>query len=329
MTKNPGSTEEILSATLDRLHDLYRENRIRQGKTWKIAIKPRWNAVAGSRDECGLAINCAGIGCIYGTEGEQRLLNAKSHLGTPLFDLAETGIAAEDPLTRSMGIAALSALSQKFLGCRGIRNRGFLSQCWKTGDEFIRNYPAISHVINLDDTVAVAGYGGQVIPLHNWCRRLHVVHLNLPETFESVVIDKESTNLPTNIEWHPDGSEELVIGRADVVLLSTSTLVDNSFSRLMAAAKNARLIGIYGLGSSLVPDAFFERGIDLFSSFRITEPGPFIVGMENDYDMESSMKAAQKQYLMMRPEADIGSSPITAFLRHADLSGDGKGMPAR
>jgi uncharacterized protein (DUF4213/DUF364 family) len=314
-----GFVDDVLSATLEQLHDLYRENHVRQGRLLRIGIKPRWNAVIGARNECGLAINSAGVGSIYGKQGEPDLRTLRSFIGTPLFDIAEWGILSQEPLKRSIGIACMSALSQRFLGCNGIRKRGFISQCWKAGEEFVQDFPAISHIINLDETVAVVGYGSQIPPLNTWCRKLHVLDVRPPETFESVIIDKECVSLPTAIEYHPPHDTTNILGTADVVLLSTSTLVDNSFELYVDAAKNARLIGIFGLGSSLIPDAFFERGVDFFSSFRIIDPISFATALETDYDMEYSMKNSQKQYLMMRPDANFGDSPVTAFLRHADI----------
>ncbi|MFA6363691.1 Rossmann-like domain-containing protein [Methanoregula sp.] len=324
MAKLTRHGDAILNATLDRLHELYRENHVRQGKLTSIAIKPRWIAITSSHNECGIATNCVGINTMYGTEGQKAITNLHSCIGKPLFDLAKTGIESQDLHKRALGIAALSALSQKFLGCNGIRKRGYLSECWKASDEFVQDYPAISHIVNLDDIVAIAGYGSQISSLHAWCRELHVINLRFPETFETVTIDKENSTMPGNIVCHTQPESEKILGNADVVLLSTSTLVDNSFSRLLHAAKNARLVGIYGVGASLIPDAFFDEGVDLFSSFRIVDPVAFCVGMKNDNDMDYSMMNAQKQYLMMRPQADIRDSPIAAFLRH---SGTGEEKP--
>ncbi|MEN6397267.1 MAG: DUF364 domain-containing protein [Methanoregula sp.] len=320
MVKLMQSRNTVLSATLDQLHELYRKNRVRQGKLTSITIKPRWVAIHSSHNECGIATNFIGTNSFYGNDEENTITYLNSCIGKPLFDLAKMGIASQDLLKRAIGIAALSALSQKFLGCNGIRKRGYLSECWKTNDEFVQDYPAISHIVNLDDIVAVVGYGSQISSLHSWCRELHILSLRFPETFESVTIDEENSTLPENIVYHTQSESETVLSSADVVFISTSTLVDNSFSHFLHAAKNARLIGLYGVGASLIPDAFFDEGVDLFSSFRIVDPVSFCTGMKNDYDMECSMKNTQKQYLMMRPQADIRDSPITAFLRHSHIT---------
>jgi len=321
MPATNGSGNDVLSATLRRLYALYRENRKHPGTLLRIGIKPRWNAVIGSRDECGIATNSIDINTFYGRSGEPAIRALRTLIGKPLFTLAEEGILSDDPLERSIGIACMSALSQKFLGCNGIRRRGYLSQCWKTGDEFVQDFPVFSRVITPDQTVAVVGYGRQIAPVHAWCRKLHIIQVNPLETLESVLIDDECNDLPSAIEYHTPDESERVLGAADVVLMSTSTLVDNTFEQHIRSAKNARLIGMYGIGSSLIPDAFFERGVDMFSSFRIINPLSFNNAMENDYDMEHSMNITQKQYLMMRPDADFGCSPLEVILRHTAAPG--------
>ena len=69
---------------------------------------------------------------------------------------------------------------------------------------------------------------------------------------------------------------------------------------------NARLVGLYGPGGSLIPDEFFNRDIDFITSFHITDPVRFSDDMINDHDMEFSIRTTQKQYMFMRPLAKTG-----------------------
>lgn len=296
------SVNDVLSATLSRLHELHHENRLPKGRLHRISIKTRWNAITSDKNECGLAINRTGVDTFYGTHGKKAIRTLRTRIGKPLFDCAEWGILSTDPLERSIGIACLSALSQKFLSCSGVRKRGYISQCWKTNEDFVKDFPPVSRIIHPEEIVAVVGNGCQIIPLHNKCRKLQVISLAPGETFESVVIDKESVGIPAAIEYYAPNDSEKILGAADIVFLNTATLVDNSFEKYINEAKNARLIGMYGLGTSLIPDAFFERGIGMFSSFRIIDSTSFATAMKNEYDMECSMKIAQKEYLMMRQD---------------------------
>ena len=88
----------------------------------------------------------------------------------------------------------------------------------------------------------------------------------------------------------------------------------------MKFTNNARLVGMYGPGGSLIPDAFFERDIDFITSFHIADPARFSDDMINDHDMESSVRASQKQYMFMRPLAKTKGTPILKMLRQADRS---------
>jgi hypothetical protein len=69
---------------------------------------------------------------------------------------------------------------------------------------------------------------------------------------------------------------------------------------------NARLIGLCGLSGSLIPDAFFDQGVDFISSFRISDPCGFIDAMTNEHTMDYSFITGQKQYLMMNPSTTDG-----------------------
>jgi uncharacterized protein (DUF4213/DUF364 family) len=44
---------------------------------------------------------------------------------------------------------------------------------------------------------------------------------------------------------------------AYVVIMTASTLVNSTFGELMDYTGNARLVGLYSLGGSLIPDDFF------------------------------------------------------------------------
>jgi uncharacterized protein (DUF4213/DUF364 family) len=73
---------------------------------------------------------------------------------------------------------------------------------------------------------------------------------------------------------------------ADVVIITASTLVNNTFEDLLDFTGNARLVGLYGPGASLIPDEFFDRNIDFITSFQITDPVRFSDDMINDHDMD-------------------------------------------
>jgi len=309
--KNRRARKTTLELTLEWLQNLYEESQVRPGRLIRLAIKPRWNTLLGSNNECGIAAKFTGI--------EDRTENIKflNLIGKPLFEIADWGIHATDLQERSLGIAAMNALSQQFLGSSSIRNRGFLAQCWMPGDKLVRQYPTISRLVTKNDTVAVIGYGNEVRSLRSRCRALHVTDIRPQETFETVIIDTTIRYGPRDIIVHAEKENEKVLGVADVVFITASTLVNGTFENLIKYTGKARLVGLYGFGGSLIPDAFFERGIDFITSFRITDPVRFSDDMINDHDMHNSIRTTQKQFMFMRPLAETQGTPIKKMLRQA------------
>jgi uncharacterized protein (DUF4213/DUF364 family) len=262
-----------------------------------------------------MAANFTGI---PGT-GRDRTENIKflNLIGKSLFEVADQGIHSTDPQERSVGIAAINALSQQYLGSSSIRNRGFLAQCWIPGDKLVQQYPTISRLVTKNDTVAVIGYGNEVRSLRGRCRELHVIDIRPQETFETVIIDKTIIYGPKTVIVHTGKDNERVLNAADVVFITASTLVNSTFENLIKCTGKARLVGLYGFGGSLIPDAFFERGIDFITSFRITDPVRFSDDMINDHDMDYSIRTTQTQFMFMRPLAETKGTPIRKMLRQA------------
>lgn len=139
MRKNRRIQKNILELTLERLRKLCKESPVRPGTLVRLGIKPWWTTVQGSNNECGMAANFSDTHA----EKEDRTDYRKflRLIGKPLFEIAEWGIHATDHRERSVGVAALSSLSQQFLGCSSVRDRGFLAQCWMNGDKLVRQLP--------------------------------------------------------------------------------------------------------------------------------------------------------------------------------------------
>ncbi len=238
-------------------------------------------------------------------------------IGKPLFEIADWGIHSTDLQERSLGIAAINALSQQYLGSSSIRNRGFLAQCWIPGDKLVQQYPTISRLVTKNDIVAVIGYGNEVRSLRGRCRELHVIDIRPQETFETVIIDKTIMYGPKAIIVHSGKDNERVLNVADVVFITASTLVNGTFENLIKCTGKARLVGLYGFGGSLIPDAFFERGIDFITSFRITDPVRFSDDMINDHDMDYSIRTTQTAVHVHASAGRNQGTPIRKMLRKA------------
>jgi uncharacterized protein (DUF4213/DUF364 family) len=260
--------------------------------------------ITGSENECGIASNVTGSMPAGDTpSGSREIEQVRKMIDRPLFEVAATGINSDNLLVRSLGIAALSALSQQFLSCSLVRKRGYLSECWKATDPFILQYPVLSRLVTLDDVVVVIGHGAEIRDLRGKCRELHVMDARLPDRFSTLLIDASVNYGPADLVIHRGKQDTEILRRADVILLNASALIDGTFEDLIQNSVNARLVGLCGLSGSLIPDAFLDQGVDFISSFRIIDPCGFIDAMTNEHNMDYSFITGQKQYLMMNPSS--------------------------
>jgi uncharacterized protein (DUF4213/DUF364 family) len=313
--KNRRIPKNILELTLERLQKLYEESPVRPGRLSRLALKSHWTAVLGSNNECGLANNFPSSHA--SNEDRVEKIRFLGLMGKPLFEIADRGIHSTDLQERSIGIAAMSALSQQYLGSSSIRNRGFFAQCWIQGDKLVRQYPTISRLVTKKDIVAIVGYFNEVRNLRNRCRELHVIDMRSKETFGTVITDRMITYSPKDISLHSEKEPEKILGIADVVIISASTLVNNTFDNIMKFSVKAHLIGINGPGGSLIPDVFFDQGIDFITSFHLADTVRFSEDMINDHDMELAVRTSQKQYMLMQPLAKTRGTSIHKILRQS------------
>jgi uncharacterized protein (DUF4213/DUF364 family) len=63
---------------------------------------------------------------------------------------------------------------------------------------------------------------------------------------------------------------------ADVVLITGSTLVNNTLEDLLALARPDARVSVVGPTVGMLPDAFLARGADVLGCVRITEPDAFL-----------------------------------------------------
>jgi uncharacterized protein (DUF4213/DUF364 family) len=305
--------KNILELTLEQLQSLFKNNPVQPGMLTRLAIKPRWNAVLGSNNECGMASNFTGI------PGDQvdHTKNRKflELVGKPLFEIADWGIHSTDLIERSIGVAAISALSQQFLSPTAVRNRGFLARCWIPGDKIVRQYPTLSRLVTKNDIVTIVGEGNEVRDLRGKCRELHVIDCLPHEAFNTVIIDTAITYGPRDIVVHSPKDNEKILKGSDIVIITASTLVNGTFEDIVKCTEKARLIGLYGPDASIIPDAFFEWDIDFVASFRVADPALFSENMINDHDMEFTLSTTQNQCMFMRPLAKTRGTPIQKMLQ--------------
>ena len=294
----PGELEargkmNILEKTFLRLQSLYEKEGLDPGPVVKIALKPGWTAVLGTKGLCGTAFRFSGPHKVYETP-EIEISWFKELIGRNLMEMAGEHIASPLIPVRSFAIAALSALSQPLLTPASLAKRGL--SAWN-GDNYVQK------IVTPDDIVTLVGYGGMVENVIGRCRELHVADMRPPQTLLTTIIGEEVEYEPRQLVLHGAEDDESLFARSDVVIITASSLVNGTIDELLHFAANARSVGLYGPSASLIPDVLFEEGVDFVMSHHVHDPHKFTDTVIHDMNMEQAIRKYQRYQVMLPPGA--------------------------
>lgn len=286
------SREHVLELALKKIAEIYRTESLTPGMVKKVGIKKSWSVVIGDNGQCGMALNFTGTHRLFDLIADDNVVGRINfYAGKSLFDLAAAFLKSEHILLRSVSLAALNALSQPLFDSKRLKNKGFMATDYELSD-FIRP----------DDVVTAVGFGGIVRHFAGKCRELHVTDMRPLEMFETTIIGGAIDKGPKNIHLHTADENEAVLGRSDVVLITGSTLVNDTFYEILDYSRNARVINIYGPSGQLAPDFLFEQGINHIRAIRIVDPARFEYDMENDNEMEAAVQHNQEFFTIYTRE---------------------------
>ena len=77
-----------------------------------------------------------------------------------------------------------------------------------------------------------------------------------------------------------------VLSTLDIIIMSGSTIVNNSYTALRQAGSNAEIVGLYGPSCELCPDYFFEQGYNYMFSTSVRDKETYLktaLGAEQTY----------------------------------------------
>ena len=200
--------------------------------------------------------------------------------GCPAFALAGEALHSNAP-GRGLGIAALNALADA---------------CWRR-----RPHPEAELRIGVDafdaaeirpaDKVVVVG---AFVPFLRALKERRQPFIMLEQNPATLKPDE----LPF---FRPAEEARTVIPEADVVLITGSTLVNDTLEDLLALAKPAARVTVFGPTVGLLPDAFLRRGADVLGTVRIIAPDAFLdVLAEGGGAPDFLGRSAQKVVLVRR-----------------------------
>lgn len=157
---------------------------------------------------------------------------------------------------RALGIAALNALAQ-----------AAAERCGSPGAQVLSDVDAFDAAeIDPGEKVVVVG---AFAPFLRSLRQLGADYL---------VLEKDPATLkPVEIPFfRPAEQAADVIPQADVLLITGTTLINETLDLLLGLAKPTARVAVVGPTVSMLPDAFFRRGCDILGGVEITDPDAFL-----------------------------------------------------
>ena len=200
--------------------------------------------------------------------------------GRPALDLAREALG-ENGIRRAIGIAAMNALADT---------------CWRH-----RPHPEAELHLGIDafdateihpgDNVIVVG---AFVPFLRELKRRHQPFLVLEQDPATLKADE----LPF---FRPAEQAGTVVPQADVLLITGTTLINDTLEELLRLAKPTARVTMVGPTVSLLPDAFLRRGADILGTVRITAPDAFLEMLaEGGSGYHFLGRSAQKVVLVRR-----------------------------
>ena len=207
--------------------------------------------------------------------------------GRPALDLAKEALG-DHGIRRAVGIAAMNALADT---------------CWPR-----RPHPETELRLGIDafdateirpgDKVVVVG---AFVPFLRELKRRRQPFLVLEQDPATL----KAEELPF---FRPAEQAYSVVPEADVLLITGTTLINDTLEELLSFAKPAARVTMVGPTVSLLPDAFLRRGADILGTVRITAPDEFLETLaEGGSGYHFLGRSAQKVVLVRRAAAEVAA----------------------
>jgi uncharacterized protein (DUF4213/DUF364 family) len=154
-------------------------------------------------------------------------------------------------LKSAIGVATLNALSQLILEAKDGTDYPTIKD--KDGFDLLRIQP--------NEHVSIIGAFGPYI------RRLKM----MGNPF--FIIEKSPLTLrPDEIKYFkPESEMQSALERSDVVIMTGTTIVNHTIDTILSLIRNGTRTAIIGPTASMIPDAFFKRGVHVMAGVRILD----------------------------------------------------------
>jgi len=184
-----------------------------------------------------------------------RMPQAGGLQGRPLSEIIDYSLHP-NVLRSAIGVAALNALSQ-----------------WIIESEDETDYQIVKGVDGFDllkiephETVSLIGAFGPYI------RRLKT----MGNPF--FIVEKNAQTLrPDEMKYFkPDSEMRNALEKSAVVIITGTTIVNHTFDHILSSVRNGVRAAIIGPTASMIPDAFFKKGVTIMAGVQILDPDSMI-----------------------------------------------------
>lgn len=171
--------------------------------------------------------------------------------GSKAIDVLEDMFTGK-PLKKALGIAVLNALS---------------STCWEQSPP--QGYIMEAGVDVLDEVeIPLSGYTvvvGALVP---------IIRMLKERKSRFAILELDPATLkPHELPYYiPAARASEVVPKADLVVITGTTLINDTLEGLLSLAKPETDIIVVGPTSSMLPEAFFRRGVRLVGGTLVTKP---------------------------------------------------------
>jgi uncharacterized protein (DUF4213/DUF364 family) len=205
--------------------------------------------------------------------------------GRPARDLLKETAAASG-IRRAVGVATMNALAD---------------MCWER-----RAHPGADMRIGVDAYDAAEIQAGEqvvvvgaFVPFLKSLKRAH-------QPFTVLEMDPATLKPDELPYFRPADQAADVLPSADVVLITGTTLVNDTIEHLLALCRPDARVVMVGPTVGLLPDAFLRRGVDVLGGVRITAPDAFLdVLAEGGSGYHFFGRSAEKVVLVRRPTPSV------------------------
>lgn len=173
-------------------------------------------------------------------------------------------------IERAVGIATLNALSQYLMELEGYER-----QFGVDASDALE--------LHKQDHVAVVGYTKPLVEkLEAKVRELHILERNPQMRGDAL----------------PDTLAEIIVPKADVVIISGASVVNGTLDRLLELSKRARLTAVVGPTASMLPEPLFQRGANVVAG--VQAKGSKVLDAVSEAKTFRDFKTLVKKYVIKR-----------------------------